>query len=118
MAELRIDTAGMTRLVRSLDSLRFTETVSDAIADAAVEFEERIRPATPIDTGRLLLSGNVVVDVGSVEFVNDAAEPGRESYASFVHDGEYESMVEFVFDDELGRKLAIRLELETARMFS
>jgi len=108
----------MERLVRSLDSVRFDETTADAIAESAVEFEERVRPATPVDTGRLLLSGNVIVDSASVEFINDAAEPGRESYAGFVHDGDYGEMVEFVFDDEFGVKLPILLELRTARALS
>lgn len=122
MAELRIDSIGMSRLFDSLDSDLLVDLIAEEIADAATDFQEHTRPKTPYLTGRLLLSGNVIPDRNSVEFLNDAAEEGRESYASFVHGigrpTKYSTMIEESFTRFFGSEFADALERLTAERLS
>jgi hypothetical protein len=129
VSSFTVDTAGIRALRESLNVADFEGVVSDAIAEGAILFEERIRPLTPFDTGLLLMSGNLTVEPLAVEFENDAEDPGGTSYASFAHRagdprrgsadgsilGGYGEDVREVFLDELGHKTAARIKDSTAK---
>lgn len=98
--------------------------VAEEIAESAEEFMDALRgPSpgqgpTPYDTGRLLTSGDVDVTPSTVEFSNDAAELGRESYASFAHHsgdevGGYARDAKALFGLHMDERLRERLERRT-----
>jgi len=82
-------TSNSDELMRSLEVL--DEEFVEVLAEQTVEFELDLRGngpgegLTPFLTGRLLTSGETFQDGLRLVFENDAAEPGKESYAEFAH---------------------------------
>jgi hypothetical protein len=80
MSRVSIDASDLSGLARLLDTHALAaEVAKEVLADTI--------PETPIRTGRLRRSGKIVYTPFGVKIVFDAALPGKESYAGWVHNG-------------------------------